>query len=66
MEEIGALTPSYSGINYDRLNHGESLHWPVKDSLHPGTPILHIGSFTRGKGKFHSTEHIDPKELPDD
>jgi formate dehydrogenase major subunit/formate dehydrogenase alpha subunit len=66
MEEIGALTPSYAGIHYDRLNHGESLHWPVKDSQHPGTPILHIGSFTRGKGKFHPTEHIDPKEMPDD
>lgn len=66
MEEIGALTPSYAGINYDRLNHGESLHWPVKDSQHPGTPILHIGSFTRGKGKFHPTEHIDPKEMPDE
>jgi formate dehydrogenase major subunit/formate dehydrogenase alpha subunit len=27
---------------------------------------LHIGSFTRGKGKFHPTEHIDPKEMPDE
>lgn len=66
MQEINALTPSYAGITHERLMNGESLHWPVKDSLHPGTPILHIGSFTRGKGKFHPTEHIDPKELPDE
>jgi len=66
MQEISALTPSYAGINFDRLNKGEPLHWPVKDVDHTGTPILHIGSFTRGKGKFHPTEHINPKELPDD
>ena len=65
MQEVGALTPSYAGITHERLMNGESLHWPVKDTQHPGTPILHIGSFTRGKGKFHPTEHIDPKELPD-
>ena len=65
MLEIGALTPSYAGITHERLMKGESLHWPVKDLQHPGTPILHLESFTRGKGKFHPTEHIDPKELPD-
>ncbi len=66
MDEISALTPSYAGISHDRLNSGISLHWPVKDFEHPGTPILHVGTFARGKGKFHPTEHIDPKELPDD
>ncbi len=65
MLEIGALTPSYAGITHERLMKGESLHWPVKDLQHSGTPILHLESFTRGKGKFHPTEHIDPKELPD-
>ena len=33
---------------------------------HPGTPILHIERFTRGKGKFHVTEHLPPQEMPDD
>ena len=32
---------------------------------HPGTPILHIGQFTRGKGKFHAIDHLPPQELPD-
>jgi len=65
MDEIAAVTPSYAGVSHDRLNAGEQLHWPVKDLQHGGTPILHIGAFTRGKGKFHPTEHLEPQELPD-
>jgi formate dehydrogenase major subunit/formate dehydrogenase alpha subunit len=38
----------------------------VKDKLHAGTPILHVGQFTRGKGKFVPIEHIPPQEMPDD
>ena len=65
MEEIAALTPIYGGIRYERLDRGEKLHWPVPDPSHPGTPILHVGKFTRGKGKFHVAEHILPQEMPD-
>ena len=65
MAEIAALTPSYAGINYNRLENGETLQWPVKDLSHPGTPILHIGKFTRGLGKFTPIEHFGPAELPD-
>jgi formate dehydrogenase major subunit/formate dehydrogenase alpha subunit len=42
------------------------LQWPVKDALHPGTPILHVSQFTRGKGKLAPIEHIPPAEMPDD
>ena len=66
MDEINALTPSYAGVTYERLDNGESLQWPVLNKQHSGTPILHTESFTRGKGKFHPTEHIDPQELPDE
>ena len=65
MQEIAALTPSYAGITYQRLERGEKLAWPVKDINHPGTPILHIGQFTRGKGQFIPTHHLEPAELPD-
>ncbi len=37
----------------------------MKGPDHPGTPILHIGEFTRGKGKFHAIDHLPPAELPD-
>ncbi len=33
---------------------------------HPGTPILHVGEFTRGKGKFAPIDHVPPAEMPDD
>jgi len=65
MNEIAALTPQYRGVRYERLENGESLHWPVPAVEHSGTPILHIGQFTRGKGKFHVTDHLPPQELPD-
>jgi len=42
-----------------------ALQWPVKDIEHPGTPILHVGQFSRGKGQFNPIEHIPPAELPD-
>jgi predicted molibdopterin-dependent oxidoreductase YjgC len=66
MTEIAALTPSYAGVSYDRLDQGETFQWPVKDASHPGTPILHVGQFTRGLGKFAPIEHTPPAEMPDD
>jgi formate dehydrogenase major subunit/formate dehydrogenase alpha subunit len=66
MDEIAALTPSYAGVSHTRLHNGEQLHWPVKDKRHPGTPILHVDAFTRGKGLFHVAEHLPAYEQPDD
>jgi formate dehydrogenase alpha subunit len=65
MREIAAVTPSYAGVNHQRLERGERLQWPVLDEHHPGTPILHVGTFTRGKGRFHVVDHLPPHELPD-
>jgi len=62
--ELAALTPSYQGITYDRLEAG-GLHWPCPDAKHPGTPILHQGQFVRGKGLFHAVEYRPPAEVPD-
>jgi formate dehydrogenase major subunit/formate dehydrogenase alpha subunit len=66
MKEIAALTPSYAGVSHERLERGETFQWPVRDATHPGTPILHVGKFARGLGKFTPIEHIPPAELPDD
>jgi formate dehydrogenase major subunit/formate dehydrogenase alpha subunit len=66
MEEIAALTPSYAGVTHARLDQGDQLQWPVKNLNHPGTPILHLEGFTRGKGKFMPIDHIPPAESPDD
>jgi formate dehydrogenase alpha subunit len=66
MDEINQLTPIYAGITYDRLDHGAQLQWPVPSPDHPGTPILHVGRFSRGLGKFVAVDHVPPAELPDD
>jgi formate dehydrogenase alpha subunit len=64
-EEIRKVTPSYAGISYARIEY-EGLHWPCPNEEHPGTPVLHIGQFTRGKGMFHAIDYIPPAEEIDD
>lgn len=66
MAEINQLTPSYAGITYQRLEAGDQLQWPVPSEEHPGTPILHVGRFTRGLGLFVARDHVPPAELPDE
>ena len=61
MDEIASLTPIYGGIHHDRLD-SSGLQWPCTDRLHPGTPTLHQGKFTRGLGKFHAVEYKPPAE----
>jgi formate dehydrogenase alpha subunit len=63
MNELARLTPIYGGISHERLNRG-GLQWPCNDIKHPGTPILHRGQFTRGRGKFHVVHDRPPAELP--
>ena len=64
--EMASLTPkSYAGMTYERLGL-EGLQWPCPDRGHPGTPYLHKGQFTRGKGKFHGIQYQDPAEMPDE
>jgi formate dehydrogenase alpha subunit len=65
MEEIAKLTPEFAGIDYERLE-GDGLVWPVWDKKHPGTPILHKDTFTRGKGMFNDLLYTPSEELPDD
>ena len=65
MKEISSLTPSYSGITYERIEK-EGIHWPCPSQDHPGTPILHREKFASGKGTFNAIEYIPPAELPDE
>jgi len=67
MEEIAALTPSYRGISYERLESG-GLQWPCPSQEHPGTPILHTEQFptSDGRGRFVPLEYKPPAETPDE
>ena len=62
MDEIAALTPTFSGVSYARLEQAGSLQWPCNDEAPDGTPIMHIGEFVRGKGRFLNTQYIATDE----
>ncbi len=64
MTEIASLTPSYAGISYKRLEE-EGLQWPCPSNEHPGTSILHVERFARGKGRFMPLEYRPAPEAPD-
>jgi len=65
MEEISKVTPSYAGINFDRIEQ-VGIHWPCPTPDHPGTPILHTQAFPIGRGVFHAIDYIPPAEQVDD
>jgi len=64
MAEIAELTPIYGGVLHSRLDRAGGLQWPCWDGTHAGTPRLHEGRFTRGKGKFHAVAYRPPAEVP--
>jgi formate dehydrogenase major subunit len=61
MDEIARSTPTFAGVNYDRLER-ESLQWPVNAAHPDGSPIMHVEGFVRGKGKFMLTEYVATTE----
>ncbi|MCD7981885.1 MAG: formate dehydrogenase subunit alpha [Clostridiales bacterium] len=68
MDEISSLTPSFGGISHARLDavNGQGLQWPCLNKDHPGTPIMHVGKFTRGRGWLYPTRYTPSAELPDE
>jgi formate dehydrogenase major subunit len=62
MDEIARLTPTFAGVSYARLDELGSVQWPCNEQAPEGTPIMHIGGFVRGKGKFVLTEYVPTEE----
>ncbi len=62
MDEIAALTPTFKGVSFDRLDREGSVQWPCNDSAPSGTPIMHVDGFVRGKGLFILTEYVPTTE----
>ncbi len=62
MDEIAALTPTFTGVNYEKLDRLGSIQWPCNDQAPDGTPTMHVGSFVRGKGKFYVTAYVPTSE----
>ena len=64
--EMATVTPSYGGMSYERLEKLGSLQWPCPTADHPGTPILHVGKFSRGeRALFKPAPYRPSAETPD-
>jgi formate dehydrogenase major subunit len=62
MDEIAALTPTFTGVTYEKIDQLGSVQWPCNDAAPNGTPTMHIGQFVRGKGKFFVTDYVPTRE----
>jgi formate dehydrogenase major subunit len=63
MAEIAALTPSFAGVSYEKLDRLGSVQWPCNESTaEAGTPIMHVDHFVRGKGRFIITPYVQSQE----
>ncbi len=62
MDEIAALTPSFAGVSFAKIEALGSVQWPCNDAAPNGTPTMHIDRFVRGKGRFMLTDFQPTEE----
>ncbi len=62
MDEVAALTPTFKGVSFKKLDELGSIQWPCNDETPLGTPTMHIDEFVRGKGKFFVTQYVPTTE----
>ena len=62
MDEIAALTPTFKGVSFKKLDELGSIQWPCDDENPSGTPTMHVDEFVRGKGKFFVTQYVPTTE----
>ncbi len=62
MDEIAAVTPTFKDVSYTKLDELGSVQWPCNDKAPAGTPVMHVGGFARGKGRFMITEYVATDE----
>ena len=62
MDEIAALTPTFAGVSFDRLDALGGIQWPCDDANPAGTPVMHVDAFVRGLGKFVPTPFVPTDE----
>ena len=62
MDEIARLTPTFAGVSFKLLEEVGFVQWPCNETAPAGTPVMHIGQFVRGKGRFLITEYVATDE----
>ncbi|MDE2371317.1 MAG: formate dehydrogenase subunit alpha [Burkholderiales bacterium] len=59
MQEIAALTPTFAGVSYAKIERLGSVQWPCNDDTEEaGTATMHKDHFVRGKGRFFITQYV--------
>jgi len=63
MDEIAALTPTFAGVSFAKLDALGSVQWPCNEHTPPeGTATMHAERFVRGKGRFLVTKYVASDE----
>ena len=62
MAEIAALTPTFAGVSYAKIDALGSIQWPCNAEAPEGTPTLHVDHFVRGQGRFIITQYVASDE----
>ncbi len=62
MDEIARVTPTFKGVSFEKIDRLGSVQWPCNDKAPEGTPLMHVGGFVRGLGRFMITEFVATAE----
>ena len=63
MAEIAALTPTFAGVSYEKIERLGSVQWPCNETTdEAGTSTMHVDRFVRGKGRFIITQYVATDE----
>lgn len=63
LDEIAALTPTFRGVSFDKIDRHGSVQWPCnEDTPAAGLETMHVGGFVRGKGRFLITRYVPSEE----
>ena len=63
LEEIARVVPFFAGVKWDELGP-DGKQWPVLPDGHD-SPLIHVGTFKRGRGKFHYFDWEESTEILD-
>ena len=62
MDEIAAVTPTFSGVSFSRLDELGSIQWPCNEAAPEGTPIMHEEWIRARQGPVCRTAYVPTEE----
>ncbi len=63
MDEIAALTPTFRGVSFEKIDRLGSVQWPCnEDTPEAGLETMHADGFVRGMGRFLITQYVPTAE----